>query len=164
MAVAYLIYGYLGVGKTTVAKKLEKNKRAIRFTHDEWMARLYGADPDEQLFPEYFQRVSKLIDSVWPRCLELGINVVLDLNFWSKKHRDDTRKIITNLKCEYKLLNVQCPDTMAWSRIARRNNESDFKGLHISRNTYDILRNQFELLSAEETHENIDNTDNSDLF
>ena len=160
MAIAYLIHGYLGVGKTTFAKELEKNNRAIRFTHDEWMAQLYGSDPNEQLFPEYFQKVSKLIDSVWPRCLELGVNVVLDLNFWSKEQREVTRKIITNLKCEYRLFNIQCYDNMAWTRIEMRNNDRSFKGLHISRNTYDILKKKFEPLSAEEAHENIDNSVN----
>jgi hypothetical protein len=43
------------------------------------MARLYGADPPLEQFPEFFRRVSDQIGAVWPRCLELGLDVVLDL-------------------------------------------------------------------------------------
>jgi predicted kinase len=91
MATAHLIHGYLGAGKTTLARKLENDLPAIRFTHDEWMARLYGDDPPADEFQALYRRVSERIDSLWPRCLELGVDVVLDLNFWSRRQRDETR-------------------------------------------------------------------------
>jgi hypothetical protein len=37
MATAHLLNGYLGVGKTTLARRLEHELPAVRFTHDEWM-------------------------------------------------------------------------------------------------------------------------------
>jgi len=40
MPTAHLIHGYLGAGKTTFARQLERNIPAIRFSHDEWMVRL----------------------------------------------------------------------------------------------------------------------------
>ena len=89
MATVHLIHGFLGVGKTSFARRLEQSLPAIRFTHDEWMARLYGTDPPPEIFPEYFRRVSDQIASVWPRCAELGCDVVLDLNFWSRRHRQN---------------------------------------------------------------------------
>ena len=52
MATAVLIYGYIGAGKTTLARRLERNRPAVRFSSDEWVAGLYGAaegvvtDPD----------------------------------------------------------------------------------------------------------------------
>jgi predicted kinase len=41
-ATAFLIHGYLGAGKATLARRLEVEQAAIRFTHDEWMRSLYG--------------------------------------------------------------------------------------------------------------------------
>jgi predicted kinase len=38
-----------------------------------------------------FRRVSDQIEDVWPRCLELGLDVVLDLGFWTRQQRDDVR-------------------------------------------------------------------------
>jgi predicted kinase len=35
MATAHLIHGFLGVGKTTLARRLEQMIPAIRFSHDE---------------------------------------------------------------------------------------------------------------------------------
>lgn len=37
---AFLIHGFLGAGKTTFAKRLEEEEKALRFTHDEWMSQL----------------------------------------------------------------------------------------------------------------------------
>jgi len=37
MAEIHLICGFIGFGKTTLAKQLEKDLPAIRFTHDEFM-------------------------------------------------------------------------------------------------------------------------------
>jgi len=91
MAMAHLIYGFLGAGKTTFARQLERGLPAIRFTQDEWMTHLYGNDPPPNEFPVFFCRISELIATLWPRCLELGVDVILDLHFWSREQRDETR-------------------------------------------------------------------------
>lgn len=65
MTTAHLIYGYLGAGKTTLARRLERELLAIRFTQDEWMSRLYGDDPPEERFADCSARVSGLIDSLY---------------------------------------------------------------------------------------------------
>jgi predicted kinase len=57
MPTAHLIHGYLGAGKTTFAMGLESETGAVRFTHDEWMRKLYGEDPPFELFAEYARRV-----------------------------------------------------------------------------------------------------------
>src|SRR2546421_108333 len=55
MATVHLIHGFLGSGKTTFARQLEESLPAIRFTHDEWMSRIYGEDPPVERFAEYFR-------------------------------------------------------------------------------------------------------------
>ena len=75
MATAHLIHGYIGVGKTTFARRLERDLRAIRFSHDEWMTALYGRDPPANLFREYADRITSVIWTLWPRCLTLGQDV-----------------------------------------------------------------------------------------
>ena len=91
MATAHLIHGFLGVGKTTLARQLEHSIPAIRFSHDEWMTRLYGDDPPVEHFAELYRRVCQQVEEVWPRCLELGLNVVLDFGFWTRQERDVVR-------------------------------------------------------------------------
>ena len=61
MATLHLLFGGVGSGKTTVAKKLERELPAVRFTHDEWTARLYGCYPPAAGFQEASARVWELI-------------------------------------------------------------------------------------------------------
>lgn len=151
MATAHLIHGYIGVGKTTFARRLEQELPAIRFTHDEWMSRLYGDDPPPEAFPDYFSRVSELIGTLWPRCLELGIHVVLDLGFWTHQQRDEVRGKVLALGGMARLYRLSCSDEVAWSRVSRRN-LSLHENLFISRNTFEVLRAKFEPLDPSEDH------------
>jgi predicted kinase len=149
MATAHLIHGYLGAGKTTLARKLENDLPAIRFTHDEWMARLYGDDPPADEFQALYRRVSERIDSLWPRCLELGVDVVLDLNFWSRRQRDETRATALTLGANTRLYRLTCSEDEARSRVEKRNLNLD-GSLFINRNTFEILKSRFEPLGNDE--------------
>jgi predicted kinase len=143
-----LIHGFLGAGKTTFARRLEESLPAIRFSHDEWMARLYGSDPLVELFAEYYRRVSSQIASVWPRCAELGLEVVLDLNFWSRKQRDETRGRIAQIGADSRLYRLARTDQEAWQRIEKRN---DLEGeLLIVHSTFEALKDRFEPLDPDE--------------
>ena len=146
---AFLLHGYLGVGKTTLARRLEAEHAAIRFTPDEWMRALYGDDPSEAFFAEYSGRVSGLIEATWTRCLELRLNIVLDFGFWSRSERDRTRALIVRLGGESRLYRLTCPDEIARRRIEGRNENLD-ASLFIAPATYDALKARFEPLGPDE--------------
>lgn len=150
-----MIHGYLGSGKTTLARRLEQELPAIRFTHDEWMARFYGIDPPVEHFADYSSRVSARIDSLWPRCLRLGLDVVLDLNFWTRRDRDAARMTAQSLGAAVRLYRLTCPDEVAWRRIERRNASLDGSSLFIARNTFEVLSAAFEPLDPDEEREEI---------
>jgi predicted kinase len=149
MATAHLIYGFLGAGKTTLARSLEEKLPAIRFSHDEWMVRLYGVDPPGEHFPDFRRRVSEQIDTVWPRCLQLGLDVVLDFGFWARSERDAVRAKIDMIGASARLYHVTCSEKEAWQRIERRNNNLE-GSLFIARNTFDVLKSRFESLNSDE--------------
>jgi predicted kinase len=156
MAVAHLIHGFLGAGKTTFAKKLEREVPAIRFTHDEWMARPYGNDPPVEHFQEFVRRVSDQMAEVWPRCLELGLDVVLDLGFWMREQRDRVRQKVAIIGGKTRLYRLTCSDEEAWKRIEQRN--TDLKGsLFIARSTFEPLKLRFEPLGGDEERLEIGN-------
>jgi len=149
MPTAHLIHGFLGVGKTTLARRLAETVPAIRFSHDEWMARLYGNDPPVEHFPEFYRRVSEQLEQVWPRCLELGVDVVLDFGFWTRRERDAFRAKVAAVGALARLYRVTCFEEEAWRRIEKRN--TDLQGsLYIARNTFEILRRRFEPLGSDE--------------
>jgi predicted kinase len=149
MPTAHLIHGFLGVGKTTLARRLAETVPAISFSHDEWMARLYGNDPPVEHFPEFYRRVSEQLEQVWPRCLELGVDVVLDFGFWTRRERDAFRAKVAAVGALARLYRVTCSEEEAWRRIEKRN--TDLQGsLYIARNTFEILRRRFEPLGSDE--------------
>lgn len=149
MVTAHLIHGYIGAGKTTFARRLEQELPAIRFSHDEWMANLFGDDPPIDQFPEFRQRVSKLIDTYWTRCVNLGLDVVLDLGFWSRRQRDEARAIAMGLGARTRLYLLECSEDEAWRRVDKRNAHLD-GSLLIVRNIFEMLKSRFEPLADDE--------------
>jgi predicted kinase len=145
---AFLLHGFLGAGKTHLARRLEEEHRAVRFTHDEWMRRLYGDDPPAERFPDYAARVFGTMESMWTRCLDLGTNVVLDFGFWSVAERNQVRALVKAHGGEPLLYRVSCTDTVALDRIARRNGQPD--SLTITPDTYWALLARFEPLGQDE--------------
>jgi predicted kinase len=151
MPTAHLVFGHVGAGKTTLARALEARHRAVRFSHDEWMVSLFGQDPDAARFPEWSARVHDLIDGLWPRCLELGLDVVLDLAFWTRAQRDAARARAASLGAVARLYHVACDPEAAWARVSRRNAEPG--ALQITRPTFDLLRARVEPLGPDEPRE-----------
>jgi predicted kinase len=155
MATAHLIHGYLGAGKTTFARRLERDLPAVRFSHDEWMARLFGEDSPAELFQARRQRIWELMAVQWARCLELGLDVVLDLGFWTRAERDAVRAQVAAIGADCRLYQLACPENEAWARIEARNR--DLAGsLLITRNTFEVLKSRFEPLSDDEPRVAVD--------
>jgi predicted kinase len=149
MATAHLIHGGVGAGKTTFAKQLETEPGALRFTHDEWMSALYGADPPEPMFADYYRRVADLMEPLWLRALALGIDVVLDFGFWRRSDRDDVRAKVQAAGADSILHELVCDRAEAWRRVERRN--ADLGGsLLITRDTFELLCERVEPLGADE--------------
>lgn len=84
----FLTVGLPSTGKTTAARRLEVERKALRLTKDEWVKALYGADnpPSAQSVIE-----GRLID-VGLRALELGLDVVIDFGLWSRDERSALRQ------------------------------------------------------------------------
>lgn len=83
----YLIHGFIGSGKTTFAKKLAKEKRAMRLTHDDYMVLLYGSNPPANLFRDCAERVSEMLWRMTAELVSLEVPAILDFGFWTKKLR-----------------------------------------------------------------------------
>ncbi|MGD0224333.1 MAG: AAA family ATPase [Terriglobia bacterium] len=150
MPTAHLICGPLGSGKTTFARRLESEISALRFTHDEWMVILCGQDPPLGQFPDYFQRVTTLINSIWPRSLELGLDVILDLNFWRRSQRDEVRRMVAARGGTSTLYWLGSRKEVAWERVKNRNGNST--DLCITPETFESLWPQIEPLGLDEEH------------
>jgi len=84
----FLTVGLPCTGKTTAARRIEVERRALRLTKDEWVKALYGHEN-----PRSAQDVieGRLVE-VGLRALELGVNVVIDYGLWGRDERSALRQ------------------------------------------------------------------------
>ncbi len=81
MAVLHLMVGLPCSGKTTEARRLEKEYHALRLTPDEWQIRLFGQDALDPSHDERHGAIEKIMWEVASRALSLGMDVILDFGF-----------------------------------------------------------------------------------
>lgn len=149
VATAHLLHGFIGAGKTTFARRLEHDHKAVRFTPDEWMARLFGEDPPAAIFAEKAAAITELLEPIWTRCLSCGVDVVLDYGFWRRRERDRARSLAKAAGGAVVLYDVVCADEEARRRVEARNTGEE-RSLVIAPATYDLLRSRIEPLGADE--------------
>ena len=94
-SIAYVICGFIGAGKTTFARKLEKQTGAIRVTKDEWIIKIFGNKITlDNNFEVYDKNITKLATDIAFKILKAGKDVIIDEGFWVKSQRDDIKKKI----------------------------------------------------------------------
>jgi predicted kinase len=89
----FLTVGLPGTGKTTAARRIEVEQRALRLTKDEWMKALYGRDNPAAASDVIEGRLIQ----IGMRALELGTNVIIDYGLWSRDERSALRQAAADI-------------------------------------------------------------------
>jgi predicted kinase len=119
-------------GKTTLARKLEREYSALRMTPDEWQVRLFDQDAKE---PEHDARHSLIEAMLWniaSRALELGTNVILDFGFWAREEREDYRLRAKQLGASSEIHFLDVSEDELMRRLDERNSQSSRESFYIS--------------------------------
>jgi predicted kinase len=114
-----IVCGLPGAGKTTLAKKLEHNLRAVRFCPDEWMQQLAIDLWDEG-------RRAKIEAFQWElgqQLLALGQTIIIEWGTWGRTERDALRIAARSLGAVVELRYVSAPVQILFERIQRRGME-----------------------------------------
>lgn len=144
----HALHGFIGSGKTTLARRLERELPGMRFSPDEWMVALYGPNLNAEEFPPAFDRVMALMEAQWTRALELGVPVILDHGFWTRADRDALRVKAAALGVPLTLYALILDDEEALRRVRVRNSRPD--ALPITDETFRLFQARFEGLEADE--------------
>lgn len=152
VATAFLVFGRLGTGKSTYARRLSEQERAVLFEGDRWVGWLYGREEGSVAdFDDALDRVEQVMQEVWGRCLTLDVNVVLDFGFWSRAKRDRFRARVTSLGASCELHEVVLDRGAARQRVMARNADPA-SSIEVSPTTFDRLWDQVEPLGPDEPH------------
>lgn len=149
--VAYVICGFIGAGKTTFAKKLEKETGAIRITKDEWLVKIFGNKITcDSKFAEYDKNVTSLAKDITFKILNAGKDVILDEGFWEKSYRNDIKKQIIELGAIPILYYVECPIEKMRERTAARSTNPTEDSFEIDGDMFDSYLKYWEPPSEDE--------------
>ena len=120
MATLFLMCGLPGSGKTTLAKRIERERGALRLTPDEWITRLYGQHLTPPALDWCRDPVEALQWELAERALRLGVNVVLDFGFWSRAEREEFRARAAALGARSEVHFLDVPRAELSARLAER--------------------------------------------
>jgi predicted kinase len=124
-----LTCGLPAAGKTTLAKQLAADRRALRLTQDEWLIAL-GSSPWNASTRE---KVDRELWRLAREVLGLGVSVVLDFGLWTKIERDEFRAVARALGVGVELHYLDVPIDELWRRIHARNSEPPWNSHPIGR-------------------------------
>ncbi len=122
MARVIMICGRLCSGKSTLAKKLSQERRAIILSCDEISLMLFpeglGCDHDAMT-----EKIKRYLLSKATEILSTGTDVILEWGFWTYASRKETRAYFEALGYECELYYL-CVDEAEWARrIEARNKD-----------------------------------------
>lgn len=149
MAIAYLVHGFIGAGKTGISKQISEATGAIRISPDEWYIQLFGTDGQVGISTEAESRMRSFLRSHWPQLITAGLDIVLDFGFWTRAERDDARHLAHEAGGETILFELVTDRQEALDRCRIRNARPD-NSFFISEQIYDTLIARFEPLTFDE--------------
>lgn len=140
MPTIHLMVGFLGFGKTTLAKQLEKELGAVRFTHDEIMLTRYGQNiPD---FETKYKAVDALIRKQAKEAIAAGQDVIMDYGFWSHQIREEYYNWAKTLTNDVIFHLIHCDMALAKQRAINR--QTDGQNFVFDENTFNALLTRYE--------------------
>ncbi|MBQ6232016.1 MAG: ATP-binding protein [Clostridia bacterium] len=116
----YLMCGKICSGKSTHARELRKEHRAVVLSVDEITLALFGQDAGEK-HDDYVARAEAYLYRKSLEIVESGISVILDWGFWTKEERDYARQFYGSRNIPYEFHYIDVDDAEWHRRLEKRN-------------------------------------------
>ena len=147
----HLVFGRVGAGKTTYARQYARDRRAVFFCLDEWMANLFTMDAPQPLTLAWMlPRVERAERQIWAaaqQILAAGVDVVLELGFFTRAQRDRMRALAAGHEIQTHV--VDAPAAVRRDRVRARNQSAEMT-IEVDDATFDWAEGYFEPLGDDE--------------
>ncbi|MEM7545590.1 MAG: ATP-binding protein [Pseudomonadota bacterium] len=155
MSTIHLIVGNVGSGKSTHAARLSAERDAHVFANDEWMRVLFFPDmPDPAPYEwalERTQRIEQVIVTEAVRLADRGMEVILDLGFFSAAQRARVSDRVREAGHAPQLHILDVDFETRWQRVEERNRGgTDSYQFPVSREVFEFCETIYETPEAEE--------------
>ena len=147
----HLICGSTGAGKTTYAVRLSDELKGVRFSIDEWMARLFWMDTPQPLDPAWsIERVERCLTQTRSVALQIAsrnVPCVLDLGFSQIRSRANFADPAIAAGLAVQLHFIDIPADERWRRVGRRNAQRGPTyqlGFDVTREMFDFVEGLWE--------------------
>ena len=141
-----LMCGLPGSGKTTQARRLERERGAVRLTPDEWLDEL-GVDMVDEQFRD---RLEWRFRRLGQHLVIAGVDVVLDFGFWVRAERDAMRRWCREHGVEVELHVLDPPFEVLVARVTAREVAGATGLVPLTRADLESYRTLFEPVDADE--------------
>jgi predicted kinase len=108
-------------GKTTLARRIEAERSAIRLSPDEWITELLPENWTRQELDRLRDPIERLQWSFAQRLLYLGVDVVIEWGSWVRSERDVLRKGAQAIGAGFELVLLDPPFATLLERMKERN-------------------------------------------
>ncbi|HEU0035948.1 MAG TPA: ATP-binding protein [Kofleriaceae bacterium] len=154
MASVHLICGPVGSGKTTYGRQLAAERRAAFLCLDEWMANLFLMDAPNPMSLDWAlprtERCERQIWAVARQLVGLGVDVILELGFFTRAQRDRVRALATTDAIELTTHLLEVPPEVRRDRVRKRNQGSDTYTIEVDDAMFDWAESYYEPLGDDE--------------
>jgi predicted kinase len=123
MSTLHLMIGLPCSGKTTLARKLEKEYNALLLTPDIWHLKLFGNDFPGEEHDRNHNNIESIMRDVCSSVLKIGVDVILDFGFWARVERDEFRKRASEIGANFRMHYLNVPKDELFRRLEERNKQ-----------------------------------------
>ena len=140
--IIYAVAGQIGSGKTSFARKLAQEKKALFFSTDQWIANLGVPIGSHENYAKFYTGIRDRIYEVANQALNLGLPVVFDFGVNQSKGGKGLQKFANAVGAVLEIYHISLPIEVCRERVQERNKNKP-KGIH----SFDFFDEDFDIIS-----------------
>ncbi|MGL6312975.1 AAA family ATPase [Vibrio sp. WXL103] len=144
MIQVYFVCGFIGSGKSTLSNKLATEHSGFIFSPDEWMIPLFGEHMEREVFDRRLNTLRELFDRSALRMVQLGVPVIFDYGFWSKREREQAVEWAQSHQLDFEFIYLGVDYEVCRARALLRNTKEGMTCYQMSDEMLELFWSKFE--------------------